>query len=295
MAVVSQPDRPRGRGRRSSPSPLSELALAEGLTLLRPERVGDPELLKTLGQLMPDLGVVVAFGQFLPKKLRELPSRGYLINAHASLLPRFRGAAPIAHAILAGEEKTGISVMRVEREMDAGSVALTRETAIGPDEDCGALSERLAQLAAEAIEEVVSSISAGTVTFKEQDHSRAILAPKVEREDARIDWRESSERVVRRVRAMAPRPGAVTSYSGKLLRILSARSLPGPTSRPPGWVSRDGDPALRIATGDGWLIPLRLQRAGGRPMDVDAFLRGRPLPEGVLLGDDSGTDTLDEG
>ena len=137
--VVSQPDRPRGRGRKLSPSPVAERALAAGVPLLRPERVGDAGVVAALRELAPDLGVVVAFGQFLPKTIRELPRLGYGINAHASLLPRHRGAAPIAHAILAGDAETGISVMRVEREMDAGAVCLVKRTPIGADETTGGL------------------------------------------------------------------------------------------------------------------------------------------------------------
>ena len=135
VGVVSQPDRARGRGRKLSPSPVASVALREGLPLIRPEKVGDAEVIKTLQALSPDLGVVVAFGQFLPKKIRELPSCGYLINAHASLLPAYRGAAPIARAIAEGETETGISVMRIEKEMDAGPVALVSRTPIQPQEN----------------------------------------------------------------------------------------------------------------------------------------------------------------
>ena len=146
VGVVSQPDRPQGRGRKPKPSPVSSVALRANVPLLRPERVGDPAVVAELRGLAPDLGVVVAFGQFLPKAIRELPRLGYLINAHASLLPKYRGAAPIQRAILAGELATGVSVMRVEREMDAGPVALVRELAIGPEETGGELAQRIAAL-----------------------------------------------------------------------------------------------------------------------------------------------------
>jgi methionyl-tRNA formyltransferase len=179
VAVVSQPDRPRGRGRKLSPSPVSQVALDAGIPLLRPERVGKPEVIEALRALAPDIGVVLAFGQFIPKAVRELPGLGFMINAHASLLPKYRGAAPINHAILAGEKTTGISVMRVEREMDTGPVALVREIPIGDHENAAELSERLAHLAAEAITEALEQLAAGRAQWNEQDHSRACLAPKI--------------------------------------------------------------------------------------------------------------------
>lgn len=281
VAVVSQPDRRRGRGRRTSPSPVAERALSAELPLLRPERVGEPEVADALRAHAPDLGVVVAFGQFLPRRIRELPTLGYLVNGHASLLPRHRGAAPIQRAILAGDATTGVSVMRVEREMDAGAVALQRETAIGPDENAGELAERIAALTADALAEALELIAADRIHWTPQDASRATFAPKIERADAAIDWREPAEMLVRRVRAFAPAPGAFCGHEGESLRILAARSEDGRALPPPGTVAVDG--ALRIATGDGWLVPLRLQRAGGKPLDAAAFLRGRPIPDGLRL------------
>jgi methionyl-tRNA formyltransferase len=284
VAVVSQPDRPRGRGRRLLPSPVSAIAQRQGIPRLRPERVGDPDVREALRGLGPDLGVVVAFGQFLPKTIRNAPSLGYLINGHASLLPRFRGAAPIARAILAGETRTGVSVMRVERQMDAGPVALTRELAIGSDENAGELSKRLAALTAGSIAQVIEAIAEDRVTWAPQDASRATLAPKIRRSEARLDWSEAAEQLARRVRALAPSPGASTTLGGESLRILAARSEPGPTDRPPGTVRRQAGAPLRIAAGDGWLVPLRIQRAGAKALDVEAYLRGRPIPDGERLG-----------
>jgi methionyl-tRNA formyltransferase len=291
VVAVSQPDRPRGRGRRVEPSPIAELARSRSVPLLRPERVGDAEILSELRAQAPDLGVVVAFGQFLPRAVRELPRRGYLINGHASLLPRWRGAAPIAHALLAGDARTGICVMRVEREMDAGPVALRAELEIGPDEDAGALSLRLSQLCADAVARAVDAIAEERITWVEQVSAGVTFAPKLGADDARLDWREPAEVLARRVRAFAPSPGAWTQQRGERLRILAARTLPEPCSDAPGTVRVAAPLAasqrrsiLRIATGAGWLAPTRVQRAGGRPMDVEAFLRGHPLPDGALLG-----------
>jgi methionyl-tRNA formyltransferase len=284
VAVTSQPDRARGRGRRQSPSPVARVAERAGIPLLRPERVGDPEALARLLAAHPDLGVVVAFGQFLPRRVREAPSLGYCINAHASLLPRHRGAAPIARAILAGDARTGVSVMRVEREMDAGPVALVRSVEIGADETAGELSGRLAELAAQAIAEVVDAIARGRVAWTPQDASAATQAPKLVREETRLDWSEPAEALARRVRALAPEPGAATLLAGEPLRILAARAEPGDPPDAPGTVRCAAGQPLRVATGAGWLRPLFVQRAGGRALEIDAFLRGRPIADGTRLG-----------
>jgi len=304
VVVVCQPDRRRGRGRALTPSPVASHALAAGLPLLRPEQVSAPEVIAEIAETRPDLGVVVAFGQFLPRKVRELPTRGYLINGHASLLPRHRGAAPIQRALLAGDEETGVSIMRVEREMDSGPVALQRRLRIGPEENAGELATRVAALTAEALVEVVEQIAAGNLTWTPQDATAATNAPKIERAEAELDFRLSAEVLVRRVRAFAPTPGSFTRFANEPLRILAARALPAdePTAvqpvanqpvgvqpvavqRPaPGIVCRGDDPPLRIATGDGWLVPLVLQRAGGKALDPADFLRGRPIPDGTRLG-----------
>lgn len=299
MAVVSQPDRPRGRGRRVAPSPVSLCAQREGVPLLRPERSGgakDPVLMATLRSFAPDLGVVVAFGQFLPRQIRRLPKLGYLINAHASLLPKYRGAAPIAHAILHGESRIGISVMRVEREMDAGPVALVRELEVGADQNTGQVEERMGKLAARAIAEALEQIAKAKVRFVEQDHAAASEAPKLTREDGRLDWSEGSEALLRRIRALSPNPGAFTTLNGEPLRIHAALrgspqlpSEPGeagaPSAAVPGTVLLQRDPPLLIATGDGFLAPQLVQRAGGRVLAIDAFLRGRAVPDGTRLGE----------
>jgi methionyl-tRNA formyltransferase len=294
VAVVSQPDRPRGRGRRREPSPVAKVALRKGIALLRPERVGDPEVLRELRAQRPDLGVVVAFGQFLPRAVRELPRLGYLINGHASLLPRYRGGAPVARAILAGETRTGISVMRVEREMDAGPVALRAELEIGPEEDAGHLSARLAELCAQAVARAVDEIAEGRAVWTEQDPAAATFAPKLAPDEARLDWREPAAALVRRVRALAPTPGAWTTLDAERLRVLAARAEPGPVAEAPGTVRRaprsGGAPLLRVATGEGWVVPLRVQRAGGRAMELAAFLRGRDLPDGARLGAETPTE-----
>lgn len=281
VGVVSQPDRGRGRGRKESPSPVAEVALRAGLPLLRPEKVGDADCVEAMRAWRPDLGVVVAFGQFLPKTVRTLPTKGYLINAHASLLPRHRGAAPIARAILAGDAETGISVMRIEKEMDAGPVAAVARLPIGPRENAAELTDRLAALAAGLILEVVDAIADEAVVWTDQDASRATHAAKIEKRDALLDPREPARRLVHRIHALAPRPGAslvLVQADGRTeLKLLRADALPFACGEAPapGTVDRTA-PALplRIATGEGWLVPLEIQRPGGKALAIADFLRG---------------------
>jgi methionyl-tRNA formyltransferase len=231
--------------------------------------------------------------------VRELPRLGYLINAHASLLPRYRGASPIAQAILDGERETGVSVMRVEREMDSGPVALTRRLEIGAQENTAELTERLSRLAADAIADALEAIAAERVEWTEQDHARASVAPKLAKSDGALDWHCSTAILVSRIHGLAPKPGAFTQLLAApgaddddddvTLRILRARPSHAPDAgrAAPGTVclaSCAGEPAMRIATGDGWLEPLELQKSGGRAIDSAAFLRGFDLPDGTLLG-----------
>jgi len=281
VGVVSQPDRRRGRGRKVSPSPVSAVALREDIPLFRPEKVASVR--EELEALSTDMGVVVAFGQFLPKSIRELPRHGYLINAHASLLPKYRGAAPINHAILEGEHTTGVSVMRVDREMDAGPVALTREIEIGENETAGELTERMGELAATALEPALQQIDEGTVVFEDQDHTSATEAGKLTREMGELHWSEPAETLVQRIRAFAPKPGAFTHLEGDLLRIYSAHTEEGNSVPAPGTIAVEENKRLRVATGKDWLVPERVQRAGGKEMPVDAFLRGRTIATGSVF------------
>lgn len=284
VGVVTQPDRGRGRGRKPSPSPVAEVALREGIPLLRPEQVGAPDCVEAIRGWRPDLGVVVAFGQFLPKAVRELPTKGYLINAHASLLPRHRGAGPIVRAILDGDAETGISVMRIEKEMDSGPVAHVARTPIGPRENVAELTLRLAALAAECIATTVEAIAEGRIAWTPQDSSRATYAGKIGKQDALLDVRAEARALVHRIHALAPRPGAalvlVSGSARTELKILRADALPFACgeSPAPGTLDRNA-PALplRIATGEGWLVPLEVQRANGKAMATADFLRGFAL------------------
>ena len=299
VGVVSQPDRVRGRGRRESPSPVSAVALREGIPLVRPEHIADAEVVETLRALRADLGIVVAFGQFLSRKIREMPDCGYLINAHASLLPKYRGASPIAQAILEGESETGVSVMRIEREMDAGPVGCVVRTRIEPRENTAELSVRLSEIAATAIEQIVLGIARGDIQWAPQDANLVTLAPKLEKSDAVLDLREGARALTCRIHALSPKPGGELTLvsethdaSGNpsnetILKLLRADVIPfdvtnmsvtGTLNPAPGTIERNIDgAALHIATGDGWLVPLVMQRAGGKALPIADFLRGFEL------------------
>ncbi|MBW2712498.1 MAG: methionyl-tRNA formyltransferase [Deltaproteobacteria bacterium] len=281
--VISQPDRRRGRGRKTSPSPVSEVALREEIPLLRPESVNSEEVLEAFRATEADLGVVVAFGQFIGKPLREGTRLGYLINGHGSILPEYRGAAPIQRAILDGKTETGISVMRLEREMDAGDSALILRTPILSEENTAELSERLAVLCADAILQGLASIDKSEVTWTPQDSSQVTYAEKIMKEDGELHWEESAQTLSCRIRATAPKPGAVTLLDGDPLRILKAHVDDAPCDLPPGTVQVRDDGPLRIATGQGWIVPETLQRAGGKALERETFLRGHSIAHGTVL------------
>jgi len=272
--VVSQPDRPRGRGRVLEPTPVAAAARELGLPLLQPEKVGDEPSLAWLRERRPDLGVVVAFGQFIPKSVRELP-RLECVNAHASLLPRWRGAAPIAWAIDAGDRRTGISVMRVAREMDAGDVCGVRELEIGAEETAGELAERLAELAAAALVEAVDALADGRARFAPQDPAAVTLAPKLDRAFAKLDLAQPAERVLRRIRAATPRPGVDLALrrAGKTLRIVRARLGPTHSGVRSGALRAEAG-RLELACADAWLELAEVQLAGKRALPAAELLRG---------------------
>jgi methionyl-tRNA formyltransferase len=280
VGVVSQPDRPRGRGRTLEETPVKQAARELGVDVLQPERVGDESALAWMRAREPELGIVVAFGQFIPKSVRELPRLG-LINAHASLLPRWRGAAPIEWALDAGDARTGVSVMRVVKEMDAGEVCLVRETEIGPDETAGELAERVSELAADALVEAVDALAHGRAAFTAQDPALVTLAPKLDRGFAKLDFSHPAERLLRRIRAATPRPGVdlELTRAAKRLRIVRARlGKPHAGSARPGRVCVDSGKLL-LAAGDAWLELVEIQLAGKRPMRADELLRGFRVPD----------------
>ena len=285
VGVVTQPDRPAGRGRKVIAPPVKEMALAEGIALFQPKSLRRVEAIERIRAWAPDLIVVAAFGQILPAAVLRIPRYGAL-NVHASLLPRWRGAAPIQAAILAGDERTGVTIMQMDEGLDTGPILAQRETAIGPLETAGQLEERLAQMGAELLIEVLPDYLAGRLQPRPQPEEGVTLARRLPKEAARLDWNEPAEALARRVRAFAPRPGAYTEWEGRRLKVLLARPIEadGPEGAVPGTVFVwEGQPAVVTGGGDALLL-LQLQMAGKRPLTGDVFLRGSKKMVGAVLG-----------
>ncbi len=284
-AVYTQPDRPAGRGRKLRASPVKEMALAHGLPLRQPSTLKEPEQQRSLRELGVDLMVVVAYGLLLPPPVLDAPRLG-CINIHASLLPRWRGAAPIQRAILAGDRETGVSIMQMDEGLDTGPVLHQVVTPIRPGDTAGTLHDRLASLGAQALLDTLDRIMEGSARPVPQEEAAATYAPKIEKQEAVLDWNASAEELDRRVRAFNPWPVAQTTWKGKVLRIWQAEPLAEMPDAPAGTVVRAGKEGIDVATGNGMLRITRLQGAGGKPLDAAAFLNGHPAlrHSGTVLG-----------
>lgn len=274
VGVVTQPDRPAGRGRRLAPSPVKQVALEHGLMLSQPHSLRTPEAVAQLSAWRPEVIVVAAFGQILPQDVLDIPPHGCL-NVHGSLLPRWRGAAPVAAAILAGDEVTGVTIMQMDAGLDTGPVLAQREELIAPDDTQATLEKRLARLGAELLVETLVAYLAGSLLPRSQPGEGATYAGQLRKEDGWLDWSRPAVELDRRVRAFTPWPGAFTMWRGRRLKVL--RAVPLPAWR--GGVSPGTVVALAggvvVATGEGALRLEEVQLAGKRPMDIGAFLRGQ--------------------
>ena len=276
VAVYTQPDRPAGRGRKPAPSPVKQAALAAGIALRQPETLRDPAEQAALAALAPDLMVVVAYGLILPRKVLALPRLGCW-NVHASLLPRWRGAAPIQRAILAGDRETGVDLMQMEAGLDTGPVLLERRTPIEPDDTGGTLHDRLAALGAEVLAEGLARVLRGeTLPANPQAAEGATYAHKLEKSEAKLDWSEPAEVLARKVRAFDPWPVAEAPLRGERVRIWSAVAVPGRAA--PGEIFATHRDAIDVGTGDGLLRIRELQREGGRRVAVRDWLNARREP-----------------
>ena len=276
--VLTQPDRPAGRGMKLLPSAVKQTALERGFAVAQPASLKTPETQAELAALKADVMVVAAYGLILPQAVLDLPRRGCL-NIHASLLPRWRGAAPIQRALLAGDTETGITIMRMDAGLDTGAMLLKSVTPIAESESAGALHDRLMALGAAAIVEALEKLD--TLTPEPQDDALATYAAKLGKEEARLDWTRPAARLARAVRGYNPVPGAWTLLAGAPLKIWAARAAAG--SGAPGAVL-PGEAELLVACGDGALAITELQPAGGKRMPAAAFLAGRALPPGTVLG-----------
>lgn len=285
VAVVTQPDRPAGRGRRVHMSPVKRAAEAEGIPVLQPEKPRGGEFLAAIRAREPDVSVVAAYGEILPRDVLDVPTHGSL-NVHASLLPELRGAAPVPWAIIRGLTRTGVTIMRMVERVDAGPILYQVPMEIGPDTTAGELAEQLAELGSSALIEGLSLLGAGKLRGVPQDESRATYAPKLSPEVARIDWGKPAEELARWMRGCDPVPGAWTELDGgrvKLFRpeLLSGASAAAPDLGPGTVVEADPVGGLIVTTGRGLLRVREVQSAGRRRMESAAWIRGR----GVQVGD----------
>ncbi|MEW6144776.1 MAG: methionyl-tRNA formyltransferase [Thermodesulfobacteriota bacterium] len=280
-ALVAQPDKPRGRGLKPSPPPTKIAAEERGIPVLQPHSIRTGEFLRELSRLKPDLICVAAYGKILPKALLDLPGHG-CINVHASLLPKYRGAAPVNWAIVRGEKVTGITIMRMDEGMDTGDILLAREMPIDYDDTGETLSEKLSLLGAELLLEAIASLKRGDLHPVRQDGSAATYAPMLRKEDGRIDWTKPAGEIRDLIRGMLPWPGAYTSLDGKMLKIYKASSSEGEGS--PGVVISAPQGILRVVTGRGALDIQELQIEGGKRLGSREFLLGRKIVPGAVLG-----------
>jgi methionyl-tRNA formyltransferase len=281
LAVVTQPDRPKGRGQKMMPPPVKELALAHDIPVFQPSRVRDAAFVQTIRELAPDLIVVVAFGQILPKELLDIPPLG-CINVHASLLPRYRGAAPLNWCIINGESETGVTTMLMDPGLDTGPMLLRRATPIDENEDIVSLHDRMAHMGAELLAETLDGLREGRIVPTPQDDSQSCYAPMLRKEHGLIDWNRNPRRIHDQVRGLAAWPGAQTFLNGQPLKLYRTRV--GDGRGIPGTVLRSTGGVFEVACLDGSLLIQELQLAGKKRLDSASFLAGCPVAEGIVLG-----------
>jgi len=286
VGIVTQPDRPKGRGQTLTPSPVKRIAQREQLPLLQPTKMKDPAFLAALAAWKPDLITVAAFGRILPPAILHLPSRGCL-NVHGSLLPKYRGAGPIQWAIMNGETETGITTMLMDEGMDTGAILLQERLAIVPDDTAGTLSPRLAELGGRLLIKTITQLKAGTLVPSQQDHSQATMAPLLKKEDGVIDWTMSATAIANRIRGLTPWPGAYTFAEKDRWTIWRAVATTEQAKELPGTVTQVTKDAVHVATGHGVLVLTELQPANRRRMAVSQYLAGHPISVGCMLGGSS--------
>lgn len=279
VGVVTQPDRPVGRGQKTLPSPVRVVAQEHGIPVAAPPKMKDPLFLAQLREWAPDLIAVVAYGRILPQAILDLPPQG-CVNVHYSLLPRYRGAAPMQAALLAGDSVTGVTTMRLVARMDAGPILLQKRVPIGPRETSATLQEKLVPVGAALLLETIAGLKDGRVSPTEQDEADATYAAMLAKEDGRIDWTQAALDIERRVRAFTPWPSAFTYHDERLVKIHEARALDARTSEPPGTIVRASKGELWIATGHGVLAVDALQMEGRKRMSSGDFLRAGKLAAG---------------
>lgn len=281
VGVVTQPDRPAGRGQRSLPSPVRRVAESQGISVVAPEKIRDPEFFKTLTGWDPEIIVVVAYGRILPKTVLELAPYGCL-NVHYSLLPKYRGAAPVAWTIINGETTAGVTTMKLVEKMDAGPIYLQEATAVAADDTAGSLQAKLAPIGARLLLETLRGLKEGSLLPQEQE-SGVTFAPLLKKEDGLIDWAQPAAMIERRVRGLNPWPGAYSHIGGQLLKIHRARVVAVETSGSPGEFLRADAEGLWVATGSGVVGLEEVQLENRKRLSGAAFLRGARVKPGDRL------------
>ena len=281
VLAMTQPDRPSGRGQGIRRCPLAKAALEYHIPLYQPEKIKDGEAAERIRELSPDAIIVVAYGRILPPDILTIPKLG-AINLHASLLPKYRGAAPINWAIINGESQTGVTTQMICEELDAGDILLQASTAIDEIETAGALYDRLAPLGAELLMKTVQALANGTLKPKPQDHAQASYAPILKKEDGHIDWKHPAQEIFNRIRGLSPWPGSFAKMDGKTLRIHEAGVANLDHHEAPGTIIESGK-NLAVACGAGALYLLEVQLEGKKRMGTSDFLRGHPMIKGALL------------
>lgn len=282
VLVVTQPDRPKGRGRKITQSPIKETALQLGYDVVQPTSIKTREFVDQLGHYEPDFVIVVAFGQLLPENVLAQARTG-AINVHASLLPKYRGPAPIQWAIINGELETGVCTILMDKGMDTGDILLSLREPIRADDTAGSLHDRLAKKGANVLTDTLMAYSDNTIQAKPQDHSAATYAPMLAKNDGRVDWEKSAESLEPFIRGVTPWPGAYTFFKEKRLKLFRSRPIAIDISEPPGTVLQTFPDELRVATGNGALCIEEIQGPSGKRLSAKDFLRGFNIPPGTIL------------
>jgi methionyl-tRNA formyltransferase len=283
LSVITQPDRPKGRGKKIVPSPVKQAATAYELEVLQPEKASAPQFCEIIRGKRPDLLVVVAFGQILKKNLLDIPSWGVL-NIHASLLPKYRGAAPIQWAIINNEAKTGLTALLMDEGLDTGPILLQQEVSLLPNETAGQLHDRLSALAGDFLVRTLKDLAENRLRERPQDQAKSTYAPKIDRDMSLITWEKPAETVSALIRALDPWPGAFTKVRGKDIKIFSSQVVDKEWIGLPGRVAGHDESGLMVETGKGTVKIGELQIPGKKRLSAKDFLRGFPLDKGTLLG-----------
>jgi len=282
-AVVTQPDKPKGRGKHLSPPPVKELALKYNIPVLQPEKIRDEAFINIIQKLRPDIIVVIAYGKILPKAILDIPPKG-CINVHASLLPKYRGAAPINWAIINGEKETGITTMLMDEGMDTGDILLTERVEIQDNDTTDSVYEKLKDIGANLLIKTISGLKKGMVRPIDQDDSYATYAPMLKKEDGRIDWAIKPEEIRNLIRGMYPWPGAYTRWEGKQLKIFKAQvASEERTSEEPGVIIKTSTDGIYVATGAGILLITELQPENKSKMSASEFIKGYKIGKGQIF------------